>query len=103
MQKGEASKGCGSVVVGKKAVILQFIEQREVRESGKEIAAAINGVQEKKQFMSIGETNMRKMKGIHVNRRNKYEEDKRNSCTRKGDRKRGFTHKGMRSKKGKQT
>jgi hypothetical protein len=29
-------------------VILQFIEQREARASGKEIVAVINGVQEKK-------------------------------------------------------
>jgi hypothetical protein len=33
---------------GKKTVILHFIQQREARASGKEIVAAINGVQEKK-------------------------------------------------------
>jgi hypothetical protein len=32
----------------KKTVILHFIQQREARASGKEIDAAINGVQEKK-------------------------------------------------------
>jgi hypothetical protein len=39
--------------------------------------------------MSIGETNMR-MKEIHVNKGNKYEEDERNSRTREGDRNRGI-------------
>jgi hypothetical protein len=46
---------------------------------------------------------MRKIKGIHVNRGNKYEEVERNSRTREGDRKKGFTYKGRRSEKGKQT
>jgi hypothetical protein len=55
-------------------VILQFIEQREARASGKEITAAISGVQEKKQISRSG---------------NKYWEDERNSRTREGDRKRG--------------
>jgi hypothetical protein len=39
---------------GKKAAILQFIEQREARASGKEIVVAINGVQEKKQVYQSG-------------------------------------------------
>ena len=38
----------------KKVVNLQFIEQREVRASGKETAAAINDVQEKKQVYQSG-------------------------------------------------
>jgi hypothetical protein len=73
MQKGEASSGCGSVVVGKKVVILQFIEQRETRSLGKEITVAINGVQEKKQVCQS---------------RKKYWEDERNSRIREGDQKR---------------
>jgi hypothetical protein len=46
------------------------------------------------------------MKGIHVNRGNRYGEDERNSRTREGDRKKGFTYKGRTEgdrKKGKQT
>jgi hypothetical protein len=39
---------------GKKAMILQFIERRETRASGKEIVAAINSVQEKKQVYQSG-------------------------------------------------
>jgi hypothetical protein len=35
-------------------MILQFIEQREARASGKETAAAINDVQEKKQVYQSG-------------------------------------------------
>ena len=58
----------------KKTVILHFIQQREARASRKEIAAAINGVQEKKKSDDRG---------------NKYWKDKRNSSTREVDLKRG--------------
>jgi hypothetical protein len=59
---------------GKKTVILHFIQQREARASRKEIAATINGVQEKKKSDDCG---------------NKYWKDKRNSSTREVDLKRG--------------
>jgi hypothetical protein len=48
---------------GKKTVILHFIQQREARASRKEIAAAINGVQEKKKSDDRGN---KYWKGIQV-------------------------------------